>query len=115
MSNRACLTCGMILSRLKQGRCEECAKEKQATKPNPYRNSREWRNLSARKRKDQPWCSRCATQGDASNPLTLDHIVPLSMGGALIPEDEEEGVQVLCKRCQGIVGARKHEPGPWRA
>ena len=118
MSNRACLSCGMILSSLKKGRCVECAKEKQAEKPNPYRQSkgaREWRNLSARKRKEQPWCSRCATQGDASNPLTLDHIVPLSKGGALIPEDIDEGVQVLCKRCQGIVGSRMHKAGQWRA
>lgn len=115
MPNRACLTCGEVLSSLIQGRCPGCAKEKQAAKHNPYRNSREWRNLSARKRKEQPWCSRCATQGSDSNPLTLDHIVPLAQGGALIPEDTEEGVQVLCKRCQGIVGSRTHKPGPWKA
>ena len=114
MSNRACLSCGLVLSRLIKGRCRECAKEKAADKPNPYSNSREWKAMSKRMRAEQPWCSRCATQGSPSNPLTLDHLVPLAIGGALVPDDDAL-VQVLCRKCQGIEGGKQHGAGRWRA
>jgi hypothetical protein len=104
----------MLISKAKQGRCKECYAEHAAAKPNPYASSSPWRRLSRRKREEQPWCSRCATQGSPSNPLTLDHLVPLAIGGALVPEDEDD-VQVLCKRCQGVMGGTAHAPGPYRA
>lgn len=114
MTTIACLGCGMLISKAKQSRCATCYGEWAKAKPNPYKKSRAWRSVSKRMRDEQPWCSRCATQGDASNPLSVDHLVPLAAGGALVPDDDE-ALQVLCRRCQGIVGSKPHAPGPWRA
>lgn len=55
-----------------------------------YDNPR-WKKLSRVMRQRQPWCSWCG----ATNDLTLDHI----KAGSL-----EEGVQVLCRQCNGKKG-----------
>jgi 5-methylcytosine-specific restriction endonuclease McrA len=62
-----------------------------------------------RMRGDQPWCSKCGTQGSHRNPLTLDHLNPLGVGGELLPG--EEGLQVLCRRCNTSEGNRIHSRG----
>ena len=104
----------MLISQAKQSRCATCYGEWAKARPNPYAKSSKWRRLSKRMRDEQPWCSRCATQGDASNPLSVDHLIPLAQGGALIPEDED-ALQVLCRRCQGVVGGAVHAPGIFKA
>ena len=43
-------------------------------------------------------CLACGTKDD----LTLDHVVPLALGGA----DSEDNIQVLCRSCNSSKGAR---------
>ncbi len=59
-----------------------------------------WRKLSRAMRAKQPWCSICFTNKD----LTLDHLVPLAKGGAVVPD--ANGVVVLCRSCNSRRGAR---------
>jgi 5-methylcytosine-specific restriction endonuclease McrA len=46
-------------------------------------------------KQEQPWCTSCGSPGTAVNPLTVDHIVPLSKGGT----NARENLMVLCYRC----------------
>jgi 5-methylcytosine-specific restriction endonuclease McrA len=57
----------------------------------------QWRKLAAEAIAAQPWCTYCNHTGSAANPLTGDHIVPLSRGG----QSTADNLQVLCKRCNG--------------
>lgn len=65
--------------------------------PSPYADPA-WRRLSALKRKQVPYCERCGT---TSGTLTVDHIVPLSKGGALLVPLHE--LRVLCRPCHGAI------------
>jgi 5-methylcytosine-specific restriction endonuclease McrA len=47
---------------------------------------------------EQPWCSSCGSPGTAANPLTIDHIIPLSRGGT----NARENKMVLCYRCNRL-------------
>lgn len=112
----ACLDCGELIARPRYGRCEIHAKAQQIyhqskRTASPHSNSRAWRGLSMRLRADQPWCSSCGTQGSERNPLGADHLVPLADGGELIPHDGEEGLQVLCRRCNSGAGKVRHGRG----
>jgi 5-methylcytosine-specific restriction enzyme A len=40
-------------------------------------------------------CRSCERTGDESNPLTIDHVVPLSHGGT----NEQRNLQTLCLSC----------------
>ena len=97
---RPCLDCGLV-SR-EGNRCIRCqtaynrARYIANPKPKPYA-SREWRNLSAKVRKQRPWCEMC---GKTTN-LTVDHIIPISKGGRLIAPVEQ--LRVLCRSCHGKV------------
>jgi 5-methylcytosine-specific restriction endonuclease McrA len=51
-------------------------------------------------------CLRCGSSGD----LTVDHIVPLSLGGA----NTIENVQPLCSACNGIKGCEVIDCRPGR-
>ena len=73
--------------------------------PRPEYLTSEWRKLSRKMRDAQPWCTRCGSTSD----LTLDHVVPLSKGGAAVPD--ESGVVVLCRKCNSSRGARTHARG----
>lgn len=111
----ACLDCGELVSRPRNGRCEAHAKSTvnaRKRKPSPVRSSREWRGLSMRMRADQPFCSVCGTQGSERNPLTVDHLIPLAAGGELLPD--EDGLQVVCRRHNSQAGVRPHGPGKYR-
>jgi len=100
---RPCLGCGQ-LTRL-GNRCIQCQKSWNQSRhvkgPRPY-DKPEWKRASAKKRSDQPWCSMCGRQDD----LTVDHIIPLSKGGDLVPDDDEL-LRVLCRRCHGKVTIHK--------
>jgi 5-methylcytosine-specific restriction endonuclease McrA len=49
-------------------------------------------------KQEQPWCTSCGSPGTAANPLTIDHIVPLSKGGT----NARENLMVLCYRCNRL-------------
>jgi len=112
----ACLDCGDLVSRPRDGRCETHAKTQanrfqSQRKKTPHSNSRAWRGLSMKMRADQPWCSGCGTQGSERNPLGVDHLTPLADGGELIPEGGEDELQVMCRRCNSGAGKVKHGRG----
>lgn len=49
-------------------------------------------------------CLRCGSRGD----LTVDHIVPLSLGGS----NTIDNVQPLCRTCNGIKGCETTDYRP---
>ena len=57
-----------------------------------------WRKVSERARKASPWCEWCGSGDD----LTVDHRVPLSLGG---DEWDPENHRVLCRPCHGRAAA----------
>ena len=101
---RPCLTCGTLTNY--GNRCNVCGPRK-ATEwaknrgPSPYRSA-DWRRLSVQKRKEVPYCELCGQRdGDVSNPLTADHIQPMSEGGALIVPTFM--LRTLCRVCHGKI------------
>lgn len=52
-----------------------------------------WRRLSARARRDQPWCQDCGSSSD----LTADHIIPKSIAPELVHAPENFAVR--CRSC----------------
>ena len=46
-------------------------------------------------------CRVCGHGASAENPLHVDHIVPVSLGGKTVPEN----LQILCSRCNLGKGA----------
>ncbi len=65
------------------------------------------RNLLLR---DNYTCQYCGFQGHA-NELTVDHIVPISRGGA---PDKWDNLVVACKRCNWKKADRRPEEIGWR-
>jgi 5-methylcytosine-specific restriction enzyme A len=65
------------------------------TVPNAKRDGSRARKVAARMKAEQPWCTSCGSPGTAVNPLTIDHIIPLSKGGT----NARENLMVLCYRC----------------
>jgi 5-methylcytosine-specific restriction endonuclease McrA len=53
----------------------------------------------------QPWCSLCGHAGSQDNPLTADHVVPVSHGGIRGP------LRVACLRCNSRRGNRVRPVG----
>jgi len=59
--------------------------------------TREWRRLRRRiLDRDGYACVNCGHQGDGDNELQVDHVVPLSRGGAPFAE---ENLATRCRRC----------------
>jgi 5-methylcytosine-specific restriction endonuclease McrA len=89
-------------------RCSTCKaafnKARYVKQKRPY-DLAEWKHISRKLRDEQPWCSRCGSQAD----LTVDHVIPLSAGGELIPNDPEL-LRVLCRKCHGAVTSHKTKP-----
>ena len=90
------------------GRCSECGTGKHGKRPVPdvHRDvygTKEWKRERARVLKRDKVCVRCGEDGTLIDPATgrvnelqVDHIVPLSVGGA--PFDLRN-LRVLCRRC----------------
>lgn len=59
-------------------------------------NSKQRRKLRARLlEKYLHACVACGTLGNEDNPLTIDHIVPVTLGGS----NKIDNLQILCKNC----------------
>ena len=63
---------------------------------------RQWRGVAAQAIREQPWCTDCLHPGSPDNPLTGDHIIPLSQGGQSI----RSNCVVRCRRCNSKRGNR---------
>lgn len=99
MSLKPCLDCGTPAD---GPRCDEHTVDKRAPKPKSHvhANRGQWKALSAKARRQQPWCSRCHTGSD----LTADHIIPFSTCPELA--HAIENLDVLCRSCNGKRGNR---------
>lgn len=98
-----CLICGMPTN---GSRCSVHKLSK--TNPNrPGTTARgygyEWQKLSGMMRSRNPWCEIC---GARDRKLTVDHLVPQSMGGDHSPGN----LRVLCTDCHLRYGATKRRP-----
>lgn len=51
----------------------------------------------------EPLCRRCKERGLATAATTVDHIVPLALGG----EDVDENCRSLCRSCHYEVGGEQ--------
>lgn len=99
---RPCLTCGEPVDGT---RCTTCARARERERVRRGQRSYRWRKLSERVRRRSPFCERCGS----TVALTVDHRVPLSMGGA---EYDEANLRVLCRPCHGRVWAeQRRAPG----
>lgn len=89
--------CGLLAPR----RCPRHPMGRQRRRPSPRARGYDaaWARRSKAAIAEQPWCSRCGTEGTPNNPLTGDHPVPLARGGS---RDQEPAV--LCRRCNSRKG-----------
>jgi 5-methylcytosine-specific restriction endonuclease McrA len=53
-------------------------------------------------RRDGGRCVQCGLDGSGGASLEFDHIIPVALGGATSPAN----LQVLCRRCNNLKGAR---------
>ena len=65
---------------------------RQATRHDVTAGIRSHQRRAARAVAAQPWCTVCGHPGSTENPLTADHVVPLSRGG------ERGPLRVACRR-----------------
>lgn len=101
-SYRPCLTCRQLFIPSK-GNTSHCDihKPKQVYKKNYKRGIKrgyddpEYRRNRALIRKAQQNCVMCGTQGNSSNPLECDHIIPVSKGGS----HDLANLRILCRQC----------------
>ena len=62
---------------------------------NTKRTGSRARKVAAKMKAAQPWCTYCGSPGSEDNPLTIDHIIPLTRGGT----NARENLTVACYRC----------------
>lgn len=62
---------------------------------NAHRNTSHFRKVAAKMKAAQPWCTYCGSPGTEDNGLTIDHVIPLAMGGT----NARENLVVACYRC----------------
>jgi 5-methylcytosine-specific restriction endonuclease McrA len=67
-----------------------------------FRSTARWQRMRAAQKARQPWCSACGHRGSADNPLTVDHVVPVILGGAKFAESN---LRTLCRSCNSRKGA----------
>jgi len=100
-----CTVCGILTTR--RGRCFEHARSGTRSVHNALYDTREWRHLRARvlrawRGEHGSWCPGYGRMGHATADLTVDHVIPLSAGGA--PFDIAN-TRVLCRTCNSSKGA----------
>lgn len=95
-----CLVCGAL------SQASRCSAHK-LPKTNPMRPSStqrgygyQWQKLSTMLRARQPWCELC---GSRDRNLTVDHVIPQSLGGT----NELGNLRVICTDCHLRYGATR--------
>ena len=98
---RPCLECRILIEPTKDNP-SHCAKHKPIQKKYKYKDTRrrayqdpEYRRNKTLIKKAQRNCVWCGTQGNNSNALTVDHIIPISKGGT----HKINNLRVLCQVC----------------
>lgn len=80
---------------------------------NPIYRSARWRRCRAQVLKLNPLCVYCKLIGRVTTATDVDHITPLSKGGAMW---DQSNLQALCKSCHGSKSARQqHRHRRWRS
>jgi 5-methylcytosine-specific restriction endonuclease McrA len=101
---KPCLTCGVPTGAT---RCPAHTLPKLERSDRPSRQARgydaAWQRLSSKMRAAHPWCELCGT---SQARLTVDHIVPMSLGGS----NERSNLRILCLDCHNRYGATKRHP-----
>jgi 5-methylcytosine-specific restriction endonuclease McrA len=101
---KPCLTCGIPTGAT---RCEAHTLPKTENPNRPSRQARgydaAWQRLSSKIRAARPWCEMC---GKSQARLTVDHILPQSLGG----DNSAANLRVLCLDCHNRFGATKRRP-----
>ncbi len=101
---KPCLTCG---APSQATRCSAHTLPKTEAPGRPSRQARgydaAWQRLSSQLRSAQPWCTMC---GKSGTRLTVDHIVPRSLGG----DNNRANLRVLCLDCHNRFGATRRRP-----
>lgn len=101
---KPCITCGVPTTAT---RCEAHTLPKYDAPGRASRQSRgydaAWQRLSSKIRAARPWCELCGT---SQARLTVDHIIPMSLGG----DNSAGNLRVLCLDCHNRYGATKRRP-----
>lgn len=100
---KPCIDCLVELTQ--SSRCEECEKSRERLRGSSTQRGydRDWQKLSKKVISTSPICGVCGSGRSKENPLTTDHIIPLSKGGTNNPDN----LQVLCRRCNSKKGNRR--------
>ena len=109
---KLCTVCGVVTSRA-GGRCTEHARQSNRSRHNALYSTRAWQRLSARvlrawRGEHGHWCPGYGRPAHRASDLTVDHIVPLAVGGA--PFDIAN-TSVLCRACNSTKGAATGDRG----
>ena len=82
--------------------CVSCNKIKQRKGPGRAYDKGEYRRNRQILLKNVIYCNECRGLGAVGDPLTVDHIVPLSMGGS----NALANLQVLHRSCNSRKGSK---------
>ena len=82
------------------GRGETCPDHPPRPRKRPRTKARgyggDWQRLRKRVLAAEPWCRPCALQGVLTPATEVDHIVPISQGGARL---DPGNLQAICTQC----------------
>ena len=111
MPRHVCTVCGILTTR--RGRCFTHARSGTRSVHNAVYDTRAWRRLRARvlrawRGEHGDWCPGHGRIGHATADLTVDHVVPLSAGGAPF---EVANTHVLCRTCNSSKGGSEADRG----
>jgi 5-methylcytosine-specific restriction enzyme A len=105
MPVRPCIRCGQHTAN--RSRCDQCETsyleaKYQARPPKPWYTDPTYRRNRAKLLARAQHCEFCGTAGDKQNPLTADHLTPVSRGGT----NNLDNLRPLCRSCNSRRGNR---------
>jgi len=109
---KLCTVCGVVTSR-PGSRCTEHARPSNRSRHNALYSTRAWQRLGARvlrawRGRHGNWCPGYLRDSHPASDLTVDHVVPLSAGGAPL---DIANCAVLCRSCNSTKGDGSRDPG----